>query len=98
MMCEQAGPKQLVHDVALAEEDGLDFTVISGHHFPWLEVRDLPDTARPIGVAVSGPVERSAMSHYRTGLRAGVTAGRPEDAAALPETLWPPQAATMTEW
>ncbi len=29
MMCEQAGPKQLVRDVALAEEAGFDFAVIS---------------------------------------------------------------------
>jgi hypothetical protein len=27
MMCEQAGPKQLVRDVALAEEVGFDFAV-----------------------------------------------------------------------
>ncbi len=30
MMCEQAGPKQLVRDVVLAEEAGFDFGVISG--------------------------------------------------------------------
>ncbi len=29
MMCEQAGPKQLVRDAALAEEAGRD------HYFPW---------------------------------------------------------------
>jgi hypothetical protein len=29
MMCEQAGPKQLVRDVALAEQAGFDFAVIS---------------------------------------------------------------------
>jgi hypothetical protein len=29
MMCEQAGPKQLVRDVVLAEEAGFDFAVIS---------------------------------------------------------------------
>jgi alkanesulfonate monooxygenase SsuD/methylene tetrahydromethanopterin reductase-like flavin-dependent oxidoreductase (luciferase family) len=34
MMCEQAGPKQLVRDVALAEEAGFDFAVISDHYFP----------------------------------------------------------------
>jgi alkanesulfonate monooxygenase SsuD/methylene tetrahydromethanopterin reductase-like flavin-dependent oxidoreductase (luciferase family) len=39
MMGEQAGPKQLVHDVALAEEAGFDFAVISDHYFPWLEVQ-----------------------------------------------------------
>jgi len=37
MMCEHAGPKQLVRDVALAEEAGFDFAVISDHYFPWLE-------------------------------------------------------------
>jgi len=31
MMGEQAGPKQLVRDVALAEEAGFDFAVISDH-------------------------------------------------------------------
>jgi alkanesulfonate monooxygenase SsuD/methylene tetrahydromethanopterin reductase-like flavin-dependent oxidoreductase (luciferase family) len=37
MMGEQAGPKQLVRDVTLAEEAGFDFAVISDHYFPWLE-------------------------------------------------------------
>jgi hypothetical protein len=37
MLCEQAGPKQLVRDVALAEEAGFDFAVISDHYFPWLD-------------------------------------------------------------
>lgn len=37
MMCEQAGPKQLVRDVGLAEEAGFDFAVISDHHSPWLD-------------------------------------------------------------
>ena len=46
MMCEQAGPKQLVRDVALAEEAGFDFAVISDHYFPWLDV------ARPLPVRV----------------------------------------------
>ena len=37
MMCEQAGPKQLVRDVVLAEQAGFDFAVISDHYFPWLD-------------------------------------------------------------
>jgi G6PDH family F420-dependent oxidoreductase len=37
MMCEQAGPKQLVRDVILAEEAGFDFAVISDHYSPWLD-------------------------------------------------------------
>ncbi len=39
MMCEQAGPKQLVRDVALAEEAGFDFAVISDHYSPWLDTQ-----------------------------------------------------------
>jgi G6PDH family F420-dependent oxidoreductase len=37
MLCEQAGPRQLVRDVKLAEEAGFDFAVISDHYFPWLD-------------------------------------------------------------
>src|SRR5258705_12144462 len=37
MMCEQAGPKQLVRDVKLAEQAGFDFAVISDHYSPWLD-------------------------------------------------------------
>jgi G6PDH family F420-dependent oxidoreductase len=37
LMCEQAGPKQLVRHVALAEDAGFDFAVISDHYFPWLD-------------------------------------------------------------
>jgi G6PDH family F420-dependent oxidoreductase len=36
LMCEQAGPAQLVRDAAAAEEAGFDFAVISDHYFPWL--------------------------------------------------------------
>jgi hypothetical protein len=31
MRCEQVGPKQLVRDVALAEDKSFDFAVISDH-------------------------------------------------------------------
>ncbi len=37
MMCEQSGPKDLVQDLALAEEAGFDYSVISDHYFPWLD-------------------------------------------------------------
>ncbi len=37
MMCEQAGPRQLVDDVVAAEAAGFDFAVISDHYFPWLD-------------------------------------------------------------
>ncbi|MFI6906082.1 TIGR03557 family F420-dependent LLM class oxidoreductase [Nonomuraea sp. NPDC050394] len=37
MMCEQTSARQLVKDVATAEETGFDYAVISDHYFPWLE-------------------------------------------------------------
>ena len=37
MMCEQAGPKELVTHVRAAEDIGFDFAVISDHYFPWLD-------------------------------------------------------------
>ena len=37
MMCEQSGPKELVHDVRGAEDAGFDFAVISDHYFPWVD-------------------------------------------------------------
>jgi G6PDH family F420-dependent oxidoreductase len=39
MMCEQAGPRQLVDDVVAAESAGFDFAVISDHYFPWLDAQ-----------------------------------------------------------
>ena len=37
MMCEQAGPKELVRDVQAAEAAGFEFAVISDHYFPWVD-------------------------------------------------------------
>jgi hypothetical protein len=37
MMCGQSGPKQLVRDVALADEARFGFVVTSDRYFPWLE-------------------------------------------------------------
>src|SRR3954466_12387799 len=39
MMCEQAGPRQLVDDLVAAEAAGFDFAVISDHYFPWLDAQ-----------------------------------------------------------
>jgi alkanesulfonate monooxygenase SsuD/methylene tetrahydromethanopterin reductase-like flavin-dependent oxidoreductase (luciferase family) len=44
MMCEQAGPKQLVRDAALAEEAGFDFAVISDHYSRGCRPRATPRT------------------------------------------------------
>jgi alkanesulfonate monooxygenase SsuD/methylene tetrahydromethanopterin reductase-like flavin-dependent oxidoreductase (luciferase family) len=37
MMCEEAGPKDLVDHVVAAESAGFEFAVISDHYFPWLD-------------------------------------------------------------
>jgi G6PDH family F420-dependent oxidoreductase len=37
MLCEQAAPRQLVRDLARAEQLGFDFSVISDHYSPWLD-------------------------------------------------------------
>lgn len=37
LMCEQAGPKQLVDHAVRAEAAGFDHLVMSDHYYPWLE-------------------------------------------------------------
>ncbi len=39
LLCEQAGPRQLVSDAQRAEDAGYEFAVISDHYSPWLEVQ-----------------------------------------------------------
>ncbi|HET9893829.1 MAG TPA: TIGR03557 family F420-dependent LLM class oxidoreductase [Streptosporangiaceae bacterium] len=36
-LCEQTPVRQLVGDIAAAEQAGFDFAVMSDHYFPWLE-------------------------------------------------------------
>ena len=38
-LCEQAPVNQLVTDLVAAEQAGFDFSVMSDHYFPWLEVQ-----------------------------------------------------------
>ena len=64
MMCEQAGPKQLVRDVALAEEAGFDFAVISDHYFPWLDSQ-----GHFLAVPISGGTSPGFASSRRPGSR-----------------------------
>src|SRR5258708_4997956 len=66
MMCEQSGPKQLVRDVALAEEAGFDFAVISDHYFPWLDSKGhSPSGWSVLGAAAQAP-ERIPLMPYVT--------------------------------
>jgi len=64
MMGEQAGPKQLVRDVALAEAAGFDFAVISDHYFPWLEVQGhAPYAWSVLGAAAQATSHLPLMSY-----------------------------------
>src|ERR1700757_3210964 len=66
MMCEQAGPKQLVRDVALAEEAGFDFAVISDHFFPWLQAQGHSPYAWSVLGAAAQATERIPLMTYVT--------------------------------
>jgi hypothetical protein len=58
MMCQQAGPKHLVRDVALAEVAGFDFAVMSEHYFRWLAAPKL--ILRSHGTCSARPPRRPA--------------------------------------
>jgi G6PDH family F420-dependent oxidoreductase len=66
MMCEQAGPKQLVRDVVLAEEAGFDFAVISDHYFPWLDVQGHAPYAWSVLGAAAQATDRIPLMTYVT--------------------------------
>jgi G6PDH family F420-dependent oxidoreductase len=66
MMCEQAGPKQLVRDVALAEEAGFDFAVISDHYFPWLDSQGHSPYAWSVLGAAAQATSRIPLMTYVT--------------------------------
>ncbi|HEV7526572.1 MAG TPA: LLM class F420-dependent oxidoreductase [Acidimicrobiia bacterium] len=66
MMCEQAGPKQLVHDVVLAEAAGFDFAVISDHYFPWLDEQGHAPYAWSVLGAAAQATERIPLMTYVT--------------------------------
>ena len=66
MMCEQAGPKQLVRDVVLAEQAGFDFAVISDHYFPWLDAQGHSPYAWSVLGAAAQATERIPLMTYVT--------------------------------
>src|SRR5438445_6635443 len=66
MMCEQAGPKQLVRDVALAEEGGFDFAVISDHFSPWLDSQGHSPYAWSVLGAAAQATDRIPLMTYVT--------------------------------
>jgi G6PDH family F420-dependent oxidoreductase len=66
MMGEQAGPKQLVRDVALAEQAGFDFAVISDHYFPWLDAQGHAPYAWSVLGAAAQATDRIPLMTYVT--------------------------------
>jgi G6PDH family F420-dependent oxidoreductase len=66
MMCEQAGPKQLVSDVVHAEAAGFDFAVISDHYFPWLDSQGHAPYAWAVLGAAAQATDRIPLMTYVT--------------------------------
>jgi G6PDH family F420-dependent oxidoreductase len=66
MMCEQAGPDQLVRDVRSAENAGFDFSVISDHYFPWLPSQGHSGYAWSILGAAAQATERIPLMTFVT--------------------------------
>jgi G6PDH family F420-dependent oxidoreductase len=66
MMCEQAGPRQLVDDVVTAERAGFDFAVISDHYFPWLDEQGHAPYAWSVLGAAAWATERIPLMTYVT--------------------------------
>lgn len=66
LMCEQAGPAQLVKDARRAEEAGFDFAVISDHAFPWLDSQGHSPYAWSVLGAVTQVTESLPLMTYVT--------------------------------
>ncbi|MDP9842840.1 TIGR03557 family F420-dependent LLM class oxidoreductase [Streptosporangium lutulentum] len=66
MMCEQTPARQLVRDVAAAEEIGFDYAVISDHYFPWLEEMGHSPYAWSVLGAAAQVTERLPLMTYVT--------------------------------
>lgn len=66
LMCEQAGPRQLVADAVAAEKAGFDFEVISDHFSPWLASQGHASAAWPVLGSVAILTERVELMTYVT--------------------------------
>jgi G6PDH family F420-dependent oxidoreductase len=66
MMCEQAGPRQLVRDLVHAEQVGFDFSVISDHYNPWLDEQGHAPYAWSVLGAAAQATERIPLMTYVT--------------------------------
>jgi G6PDH family F420-dependent oxidoreductase len=66
MMCEQAGPKDLISHLQAAEASGFDFSVISDHYFPWLDEMGHSPYAWSVLGAAAQATERIGLMTYVT--------------------------------
>src|SRR4051794_31590723 len=66
LMCEQAGPRELVRDAAAAEQAGFTLAVISDHYFPWLDSQGHAPYAWSVLGAVSQVTERLELMTFVT--------------------------------
>jgi G6PDH family F420-dependent oxidoreductase len=66
LLCEQAGPRQLIADAVQAEQAGFDFAVISDHFSPWLEAQGHAPFAWSVLGAVAYATERMGLMSFVT--------------------------------
>src|ERR1700687_4613077 len=66
LMCEQAGTKHMVRNLALAEASGFDFAVISDHYFPWLDSQGHAPYAWSVLGAAAQATDRIPLMTYVT--------------------------------
>ncbi|MFD6566457.1 TIGR03557 family F420-dependent LLM class oxidoreductase [Micromonospora profundi] len=66
LMCEQAGPKQLVDHAVRAEAAGFDQLVISDHYYPWLDAQGHSPYAWSVLGAVAHATSRAELMSFVT--------------------------------
>jgi len=66
LMCEQAGPRELVRHAVHAERAGFDFGAMSDHYFPWLDSQGHAPNAWVTLGAVAQATERVDLMTYVT--------------------------------
>jgi alkanesulfonate monooxygenase SsuD/methylene tetrahydromethanopterin reductase-like flavin-dependent oxidoreductase (luciferase family) len=66
LMCEQAGPRELVRDAEAAEGAGFGLAVISDHVFPWLDAQGHAPYAWSVLGAATQVTERLEFMTYVT--------------------------------
>ncbi|MEK8107324.1 TIGR03557 family F420-dependent LLM class oxidoreductase [Micromonospora sp. M12] len=66
LMCEQAGPKQLVDHAVRAEAAGFDQLVMSDHYYPWLDSQGHSPYAWSVLGAVAHATSRAQLMSFVT--------------------------------